>query len=310
MLRLSCSERFLYSLQFLKPLKASSNILASCLKVLKLCDLVTLFGRVQIPDGQRGSDALGHLVQKGVHSGHLSLVHHEPPSAVEGISIPVHHHVLHRGQESRSRGAGSHLSAGCYSTHKLKMKALFQSDTHQIILYTHAHKHKPHAHLTWGCIYWPLDSRYTCAHVTLSQSSLWVTLVHKPHISTDPYHMICALSTTSTQALLRHLRARQKVRRKNWKLEGKSENQFQLSVLAVCLDSPLAFWSLFPPTHTCTDTVTLLHWRRWVFPGCYGSMASNDWLCGPNHQQQPQQKGQTRGGEKGWVQVVKAESIR
>ena len=112
-------NELLYSLQLLEPFKASSNILGSCLEVLQLCDPVALSGCVQVPDGEWSPDALGHFSQKGLHSGHLSLVHHKPASAVKWISIPVHHHTLHWRQDSC--GAGSHLGASCYShRHSLK----------------------------------------------------------------------------------------------------------------------------------------------------------------------------------------------
>ena len=85
-----------YSLQFLEPLKASSDVLGSRPKVLEVCDPVALPRGVQGPDGELGTDVVGHLVQKSLHGAHLSLVDHEPPSTVEGVTIPVHHHVLHR----------------------------------------------------------------------------------------------------------------------------------------------------------------------------------------------------------------------
>ena len=99
----------LYSLEFLEPFKASSNILGPCLEGLEVCDPVALPGGVQGPDSERCTYVPGHFIQKSLHCGHLSLVDHKPPSIVEGVAIPVHHHTLHRRQESRGRSAGSHL---------------------------------------------------------------------------------------------------------------------------------------------------------------------------------------------------------
>lgn len=83
------------SLHFFEFFKASGNILSSCLEVLEVRDPVTLSGGVQGPDGKWSPDTLGHFVEKGLHGCHLSLVDHEPPPGVEGVSVFVHDHALH-----------------------------------------------------------------------------------------------------------------------------------------------------------------------------------------------------------------------
>lgn len=91
-------------------------------------------------------------------------------------------------------------------------------------------------------------------------------------------------------------------------LRGKTAEKPKVKIsLCCCCGGGLSglplttFCSSLSPSHSNTLTRTLLHWWRWVFPGCHSSVASNDWLCGPNHRQKPQQKRQARGGENGWV---------
>lgn len=149
-------------LQFLELFKACSNILGSRAEVLKVCDPVALSWGVQGPDGQRCTDALGHFCQKGLHGSHLALVDHEPPARVEGVSVPVHHHALHRGQDGHTGGARRHFQASC--CRQSAKDALFR----QRVEHIHSQIKPPAlffpAHLGSAGIYIPLLTSGTHSH--------------------------------------------------------------------------------------------------------------------------------------------------
>lgn len=225
-------------LQFLELFKACSNILGSRAEVLKVCDPVALSWGVQGPDGQRGTDALGHFCQKGLHGSHLPLVDHEPPARVEGVSVPVHHHALHRGQDGHTGGARRHFQASC--CRQSAKDALLRQRVEHI-----QSQIKPPAlffpaYLGSAGIYIPLLTWGTRTHPRTH--NLW-----------------------STRTLL--------IYSQGWCWRGEEISKIGRQKGE---DQPRLLWWLSVRTLTrCIPLAcTLLHWRWRVYPSCYGSMTA------------------------------------